>query len=85
MFGAQSNLLTTNVRHHTETSQFICIANQMTGFYMMENIGRYQVKLKSFTNECSSVRQEFVKYQKKCTVILEFQIYEVFYLFVADS
>ena len=41
MFGAQSNLLTTSVRHHTETSQFICIANQMTGFYMMENIGRY--------------------------------------------
>ena len=31
--------LTTNVTHHTETSQIICIANQLTGFYMMENIG----------------------------------------------
>ena len=41
MFGAQSNLLTTNVCHHIETSQFICIVNHMTGFYMMENIGRY--------------------------------------------
>ena len=29
------NPLTTNVSHHMETSQLICIANQLTGFYMM--------------------------------------------------
>ena len=34
------NPLTTNVPHYTETSQLICIANQLTGFYMMGNIGR---------------------------------------------
>ena len=26
--------------HHIETSQLICRANQLTGFYMMGNIGR---------------------------------------------
>ena len=34
------NLLTTNVPHHTETNQLICIANQLTGSYMMGSIGR---------------------------------------------
>ena len=34
------NPLTINVPHHIETSQLICRANQLTGFYMMENIGR---------------------------------------------
>ena len=34
------NSLTTAVPHHIETSQLICIANQLTGFYMMRNIGR---------------------------------------------
>ena len=29
------NPLTTNVPHHIETSKLICIANQLTGFYMM--------------------------------------------------
>ena len=33
------NPLTTNVFHHIETSQLICIANQLTGFYMIGNIG----------------------------------------------
>ena len=33
------NPLTTNVPHHIETSQFICNANQLTGFYVMENNG----------------------------------------------
>ena len=33
------NPLTTNVPHHIETSQLICNANQLTGFYMMGNIG----------------------------------------------
>ena len=37
---ANVNPLTTNVPHHIETSQLICIANQLTGFYMMGNIGR---------------------------------------------
>ena len=30
----------TNVCHHLETSQLICSANQLTGFYMMGNTGR---------------------------------------------
>ena len=34
------DLLTTNVNHHIETSQLICNANQLTGFYMMRNISR---------------------------------------------
>ena len=34
------NPLTTNVPHHRETSQLIYIANHLTGFYMMGNIGR---------------------------------------------
>ena len=36
----QINPLTINVRHHIETSQLICIANQLGGFYMMRNTGR---------------------------------------------
>ena len=36
----QINQLTTNVLHHIETGQLICRANQLTGFYMMENISR---------------------------------------------
>ena len=39
-FVRQINRLTTNVLHHIETSQLTCNANQLTGFYMMENIGR---------------------------------------------
>ena len=34
------NPITANVPHHIETSQLIWNANQLTGFYMMENIGR---------------------------------------------
>ena len=34
------NQFTTNVPHHIETSQLICIANQLTSFYMKGNIGR---------------------------------------------
>ena len=34
------NPLTINVPHYIETSQLICIGNQLTGFYMMGNIGR---------------------------------------------
>ena len=36
--------LTTNVLHHIETSQLICIANQLTGFIWWGNRGRYWVK-----------------------------------------
>ena len=32
------NPLTTNVPHHIETSQLICSANQLTGFYMMRTL-----------------------------------------------
>ena len=41
----QFNPLTTNVPHHIETSQLIWNANQLTGFYMMGNIGRQWVKV----------------------------------------
>ena len=37
---ASFNLLTTNVPHSLETSQLICNAIQLTGFYMMGDIGR---------------------------------------------
>ena len=33
------NPLMTNVPYHVETSHLICIANHLTGFYMMGNIG----------------------------------------------
>ena len=36
-----SNPLMTIVPHPIETSQLTCNADQLTGFYMMENIGRY--------------------------------------------
>ena len=39
-----TNPLTTKVPSHIETSQLICRANQLTGFYMMGNICRYWVK-----------------------------------------
>ena len=34
------NLLTTNVPWHIETTQVLCSADQLTGFYMIGNIGR---------------------------------------------
>ena len=34
------NPLTTTVSHHMETCQLIWIANQLTDFYMIGNIGR---------------------------------------------
>ena len=33
------NPLMTDAPHHIETSQLICRANQLTGFYMMGNTG----------------------------------------------
>ena len=38
------NPLTTIGPHHIEASQLICIANQLTGFYMMWNIGHKLVQ-----------------------------------------
>ena len=37
--------LITNVPHRIETSQVICSANQLTGFYVTGKIDRYWVKL----------------------------------------
>ena len=34
------NPVMTNVPHHKETSQLICITDHLTGFYMMGNLGR---------------------------------------------
>ena len=39
-WGMNINSLTINVPHHMETSQLICIANQLTSFYVMGSIGR---------------------------------------------
>ena len=39
------NPFTTNIPHHIETSQLICSADQLTGFYMMGNTVRSWVKL----------------------------------------
>ena len=33
-----TNLLTINVPYDIETSQLVCRANQLTGFYMMETL-----------------------------------------------
>ena len=38
--------LTTNIPHHIETSQLICNADQLTGFYMMGNTGCLWVNFK---------------------------------------
>ena len=38
----------TNASHHIETSQLNCIANQLTGFYMMGNIVDGLIKLQVF-------------------------------------
>ena len=39
---------TTNVPHHIKTSQLIFIANHLTGFYMIGNIGRSWVNQTHF-------------------------------------
>ena len=38
LFWNRINPLTTNVLHHMETTQLICIANHLTGFYMMRTL-----------------------------------------------
>ena len=51
------NPLTTNVFHHVETSQLICIPTQLTGFYMMGNIRRYWVNgIFAFQKESTSTK-----------------------------
>ena len=40
IFNGKLNPLTTTVSHHIETCQLIWIANQLTDFYMIGNIGR---------------------------------------------
>ena len=40
IFSQCINPLPTNIPNHTETSQLIFNVNQLTGFYMMANIGR---------------------------------------------
>ena len=42
------NPIKTNVVEHIETSQLICNANQLTGFYMMGSIGRLWVNIEGF-------------------------------------
>ena len=39
------NPLTTNVLHHIETGRLICIANQLTGVYMIWSIGHKWVNM----------------------------------------
>ena len=52
------NPLTASVPHHIETSQLICIANQLTGFYFMGNIGREWVD--SDTNRSKFLAEIFL-------------------------
>ena len=40
--------MTTALHHVEETSQLNCIANQLTGFYMMGNIADGLIKLQVF-------------------------------------
>ena len=54
------NPATTNVPHHIKTSQLICIANQLTGFYMMMNIGRYWVKCLNNANNKLIIQKLYV-------------------------
>ena len=39
IINVELNPLTANVPHHVETSQVICNASQLTGFYVMGNSG----------------------------------------------
>ena len=56
------NPLTTNVPHHIETSQLICYANQLTGFYMLGNAGRH----------CWSFLQRYKKGRNTCNGLFSF-------------
>ena len=38
------NTFTTNIHHHIETNQLICIANELIGFYMVRSICHERVK-----------------------------------------
>ena len=54
------NPATINVPHHIKTSQLICIANQLTGFYMMGNIGRYWAKCLNNANNKLIIQKLYV-------------------------
>ena len=54
------NPLTANVPHYIEISQLICIADQLTGFYMMGNIGRYWINAKTYVFLVGTVK-DFMK------------------------
>ena len=47
------NTLTTNVSHHIETRQLVCIANQLTGFYMGTLIVNGLKRSKNYSETCS--------------------------------
>ena len=56
-WGAFLNPLTTNVPHQMGTSQLIYNTNQLTGFYMMGNVGYQWVKITFFEKKCNVVDQ----------------------------
>ena len=76
----QFNPLTINVSYHIETSQLIYIANQLTGFYMMGNIGRWWVKVFSFQYQPFQVNVPFLLllYKKTTMAWNELKLYEPF-------
>ena len=53
----------TNVPHHIETSQLICIANQLTGFYMMGEhlslMGYKKVTFYRFSDDPEKTKHKF--------------------------
>ena len=52
MFDRIINPLTTNAPPHIETSQLICIANQLTDFYTIRNIRLNKPLINDFNDSC---------------------------------
>ena len=56
MFGRVFNALMTNVPYYIETSQLISIANQLTVFHMMGNIGRLWINTSLIKYSISAIQ-----------------------------
>ena len=61
------NPLTTNVPHHIETSQLICNANHLTGFYILGTLIVNGLKTAFFTEPLRTTASEFSEaYSELC-------------------
>ena len=80
------NPLTTNVPHYIETSQSICIADQLSSFYMMGNIGCSLVKYSKILfllmtrglEQCRNYLQNWFKLYRTFFFALGFDLENVF-------